>query len=216
MLDQYYADARLQRLANEVLIRHQLKTGRQLALPISASDILDDTLSDELRSVLWDKIECPPGTTVLAGLAPDDRQIVLNEEQRDLIVAWDGLENDLIAHEIGHWLLHVNRGTLGTLALPGVPRVVSIVCKGGVSFSRGEKNANRFMGYLLMPESLLVPLASSFDLRSWPSMFRLRQELDVTITALRIRLEELGFAYVDEGGRIHGSRREATGQRRLF
>lgn len=44
----------------------------------------------------------------------------------------------------------------------------------------------------------------------------LREQVNVTITALKVRLSELGLVYIDQDGTFHRSREEAKGQQRLL
>ena len=66
------------------------------------------------------------------------------------------------------------------------------VCQPGQK-DRREWQAERFAGYLLLPGSLLLPTLAGVDLYHWPALYRLRDQFQVSITALRIRLEELGY-----------------------
>jgi hypothetical protein len=212
MAGEFYTAKTLERLACELLIRYQRSTDRALAAPIDAEDILDSAFADELSTPLWDAIPETPGRTVLAGLAPADRLIVLNERRRQLITDTQGLYNTTLAHEIAHWVLHVDRAKVGQPALPGLRYQLQFSCVRDDSSTWDEKNAHRYMAYLLMPRELLVPAAQALDLSSWPAICRLREQFGVTITSLTIRLEELGMAYVDRDGALHRSKQEARGQ----
>ena len=71
------------------------------------------------------------------------------------------------------------------------------------------------MGFLLMPSNLLMEATRDVDLLSWPTLYGLRDRLQVTITALKVRLERLGLLYVTEDGELYPSRQEYEGQMRL-
>jgi hypothetical protein len=206
----------LERLASEVLVRYQRQSGRPLRPPIRAEELLDVVYADVLNPPLWEAIPEPPGRTVLAGLAPEHRLVVLNETRRQLFAETEGLENTTIAHELGHWELHVDKALLTHEPLPGFSRGLAFTCVRGDPGSWDEKNAHRFMSYLLLPADLLVPRARATDLGSWTGLYDLRPEFEVTITALKIRLQDLGFTYVDRDGTFYASRPEAHGQRRLL
>jgi hypothetical protein len=216
MRGKFYPAKTVERLASELLARYQNRTSRPLAFPVSAEQILDSVLGDELNSPLWDSIPEPPGHTILAGLAPMQRLIVLNDTRKSLLLETAGLLNTTIAHEIGHWILHVDRTLIDQPVLPGFQYQLEFNCARGDASSWDEKNAHRFMGYLLMPSDLLAPAVNGADLASWRGLYDLREQLDVTITALKIRLEELGLVYVDRHGAFHHSREEALGQHRLL
>lgn len=216
MAGRYYSAKAIEDLANQLLATFEQERRRALTLPLSAEDIVDDALVDQLGTPLWEPIDEPPGQTILGGLAPQDRLIVLNECRRSLLLKTEGLVNTTIAHEIGHWVLHVDQSLIDHPTLPGFKRDLRYTCARGDQTSWDEKNAHRFMGYLLMPRHLLMPLAEQADLTCWPGLYRLREQLNVTITALTIRLSELGLLHIDQDGSFHASREEARGQQRLL
>lgn len=212
----YYAPKTIESLAYNILVRYQQKTGRLLTPPISAESILDVVFDKELRSLLWEPIPEPPGRTILAGLNPEDRLIVLNETRRQIIMETDGLFNSLVAHELGHWTLHVDPAALLQSQIGDMPFIPQFRCDRGEPSSWDEKNAHRFMAYLLLPEDLLIPQATTADLTNWRGVYELRTQFNVTITTMKIRLEELGLVYIDEQGVFFKNRQEAHGQQRLF
>ncbi len=216
MRGRYFSDTTLERLATDLLGRYRRQTGYPLTPPISAEAILDQVLSDELRSPLWDAIPEPPGRTILAGLDPEQRLIVLNENRREVILGRPGQLNTLIAHEIGHWLLHVDRAALGQRPLFDGRYALQQTSADVEPTTRDERNAHRFMAYLLLPAELLVPRARGLSFNGWADLYPLRDEFDVTLTVMKIRLMDLGFFYVDVAGKFHRSRREAEGQGRLL
>ena len=71
------------------------------------------------------------------------------------------------------------------------------------------------MGFLLMPGDLLLEAARKVDLYRWPALYQLRDLFQVTISALSIRLQQLGLLYVTDDGRLFRSRLEYMGQLRL-
>ena len=66
-----------------------------------------------------------------------------------------------------------------------------------------------------MPSHVLLEAVREVDLLSWPALYDLREQFQVTITALKVRLERLGILYVTEEGRLYPSRQEYEGQIRL-
>ncbi len=216
MLNQFLAAKTIERRAGELLSSYQGKLGCALTLPIRAEHILDVALDEQLKSPLWEPIPEPPGRTILAGLAPQQRLIILNEARKQVILDTAGLLNSLIAHEIGHWTLHVDQALIDHRPLPGFQRELRFTCSPDDSSSWHEKHAHIFMAQLLMPSDLLTLLAAQADLASWRGVYELRQQVGVTITALKIRLHELGFVYIGRDGTFHDSKEEAAGQQRLL
>ncbi len=208
----YFKSDELERLADELLGIHRRRDAASLQLPIQAEIVAEDFG----LNILWEKIPEEPGTTVFAEIRPDERRIVLNERRRGALDNKSGLYNTTVAHELGHWWLHVDHAALGHDELPGYIRSVAPPRRADGRDRRDERNAGEFMGYLLMPRSLLLPKLEGLNLQSWPTLYRLSEDFEVTITAMKIRLEKLGLTHVDEDGRLHESAQAAAGQTSLF
>ena len=71
------------------------------------------------------------------------------------------------------------------------------------------------MGFLLMPSSLLWEAIRDVEITNWPNLYGLRELFQVTISALKIRLERLGVLYVATDGQLYPSLQEYHGQTRL-
>lgn len=88
--------------------------------------------------------------------------------------------------------------------------------------TRGEdtfleaRQVNRYAAALLMPRDLVLRTVNGLDYLNWPALYRLRDAFDVSITALKVRLEELDLLYVADDKTIHRSRAEYHGQGKLF
>lgn len=133
-----------------------------------------------------------------------------------MILGRPGQLNTLLAHEIGHWLLHVDRGVLGQPALLTGRYTLAQSYTGEEPSTRDERNAHRFMAYLLLPAELIIPQVAGMIFTGWRDIYPLRDAFDVTLTVMKIRLTDLGCCYVDARGSFHRSRQEARGQRRLL
>lgn len=188
---------------------------------------------------LWEAIDELPGEVVLGGLIPERRLIVLNERHRDLFQRKPGLERSTKGHEMGHWDLFIDKSTLGQPGLPGLGPGNAIVLRGsragqvqviqallrdpdGVELIRDltaraddpaeARAVNRYAAAISMPRATMRALLVDTRPTRWPELYRLAERFDVTITALRVRLEQLGLLHVSEDGRLHASRAEAAGQ----
>jgi len=71
---------------------------------------------------------------------------------------------------------------------------------------------NRYAAALSMPADMITADALKIDRTRWPNLYKLAERYEVTISALRVRLEQLGLIYVDENKKIHESRDVASGQ----
>ena len=171
-------------------------------------------------SILWQTIPEPPGRTILAKLIPEDRCIVFNEARSDLYSKTPYLYNTVLAHEIGHWELHVERGALSqTMPMFREKQDEYLVYRGEDEVqlsSWDEKNAHRFMACLLMPRYLLYASVLNRPLRSFADLYALRDQFEVTVTALSIRLERLGLLYIDSNKKFYPNREAYYGQQTLL
>jgi hypothetical protein len=192
---------------------------------------------------LWTEIEEWPGEVILGGLIARRRLIVLNERHRDLFERKPGLERSTKGHEMGHWDLFVDRATLDHPSLPGLESDEGPALRrsdaGPVAVVHGSllseellelvreldsrtdhpaeaRAVNRYAAAISMPRSLICPAALAINRTSWPELYRLAEQFEVTITALRVRLEQLGLLGVGGDGRLYASREVARGQASLW
>jgi len=208
---QYFSSEKLESLADNLLTRYERETEAVLEPPVSAESVAENL---ELN-ILWDEIPEEPGTTTHGALVPEKRLIVLNEGRLSLFEDSPELYNTTIAHEIGHWVLHVDHAALDHASLPDLAFDSAPVPESGLD-KRDERNANEFMGYLLMPARLFLPRLQGLNLQNWHHLYHLRETFNVSSTALQIRLEKLNLTYLDDKRRFHKSEQEARGQTSLF
>ena len=79
-----------------------------------------------------------------------------------------------------------------------------------------KRVVNRYAGAVLIPRQLLRDDVDRRRPQAWPDVYRLAERYDVTVTAMKVRLNQLGLVYIDEGGTFHRSKAEAEGQQELF
>ncbi|MGD9893041.1 MAG: ImmA/IrrE family metallo-endopeptidase [Dehalococcoidia bacterium] len=165
--------------------------GRTSGPPVPVEWIAEHLL--DLR-ILWDTLLVNREAPVLGGLDPVRGEIVLNEVEARRFAAFPGLEAFTLAHEIGHWVLHVPAARRRQLLLPGMEHLRDSTCGiGSGPAARREQQADRFAAYLLMPARLLLPRCEGLDLSRFPARYKLRDAFGVSITAMNLRLKELGF-----------------------
>ena len=213
MTKNFLSDVQLENQATRLLRRHEELYDKVTCPPVPVEDIMEDVLE---LSILWDIIQEEPGQSILAELDPSCRRVVFNESRRDLIIETPGLYQTILGHEAGHWDVHVDKGLFQQMALTGLePTVNCLYRTSGPGQAPQEIQAHKFMGFLLMPSHLLLQAIQNVDLMSWRELYRLRDEFQVTITALKIRLERLGLLYISRDGLLYPSRQEYEGQMRL-
>lgn len=214
--------------------------GRPLTPPIPIDLIAENILGLDF---LWETIEELPGETILGALRPSERQIVLNEEHLALFREKPGLERSTKGHEMGHWDLFLAALTCdhpSLFELKDNPRVAYrsaaegevVVIKALMGSAEGREllrqlksradhpheahAVNRYAAALSMPRELIVREALAIERTSWRPLYELAERFDVTISALKVRLEELDLLHVSKDGKLYGSSAAASGQRSLF
>jgi len=217
----------------------QQRLGRPLSPPIPIDLIAEQVLGLDF---LWEPIDELPGEKVFGGLIAKKRLIVLNENRKGLFTEKPGLERSTKGHEMGHWDLFIDKGSLDHPTLFNVdgdgPFAFRSSPAGDVAIiktldrddegrellrkiqSRADepdeaRAVNRYAAALSMPADLIRADALRIDRTHWPNLYRLAEKYEVTISALRVRLEQLGLIYVDENKKIHESRDAASGQMML-
>ena len=208
---QFFRPETIERRASELLAKYKTKVGVALALPIPIERLAEDLID---LQILWQTLPESENETVLAGLAPRKKLVVFNENRLMLFDKTPGLYRTVLAHEVGHWELHVDKATVNQLPIPGMDEQLQYLFRSEKQ-SWDERNAHLFMSHLLVPEPLLNPLIRNVQDFDWPFLYKLRDMFQVTISVIRIRLERKGLLYVDQRGDIHRSRAEYNGQARM-
>jgi hypothetical protein len=238
----FYRNEQIEQIAERRLQEFERKLERPLSLPIDIE--LFGELVLEL-SILWDQIEELPGEEVLAGLRVPDRLIVMNEGRKQEMEAKPGRRRLTQGHEMGHWDLFVDESKLDhpTLFEAAAPTIFAyrtstgggqvqimkalLGCEEGRDLlrqinSRADapdeaRSVNRYAAAILMPRAMITDEAKKIDRTQWPNLYRLAERFGVTISALRVRLEQFNLVYLDhETKKLYPSREDAQGQARLL
>ncbi|MBW4682775.1 MAG: ImmA/IrrE family metallo-endopeptidase [Microcoleus vaginatus WJT46-NPBG5] len=217
----FYSKAEIERRANDLLRRMDLTPNFTPEWPFEASlvaDFLD-------LGVVWDCIPPDEEGAIAARILPSLRQIEINEEILNLP---QGFQESTIAHEIGHWVLHINHDEVDGgakqlelgLNLEPVEPVEPFVCRGSSNQSKIESiewQAQYFASCLLMPCSILEEKREGRNLTRWSDLYAIADELGVTISNLKHRLKDLGWIHVPKGTRkIYLGTEEPVEQPKLF
>lgn len=164
-----------------------------LQLPIDAS-IIAEFLDLDL---VWDTIPDDEQGAIAARILPLEKLIEINENIPQLK---GGFGESTIAHEIGHWVLHIDVEQVERyirLKQKGVDvQVRPFLCRSS-NLARIEWQAQYFAGCLLMPQHILTELKQDKDLTKWQHLYQMAADLGVTISNLTTRLQDLGWIYLD-------------------
>jgi len=200
----FYPKTEIERRANDLLMRMQLTPNWEPTWPFQA-----DRVADFLDlGLVWDRI--PPDETgqIAARIVPRDRQIEINE---DILNLPQGFQESTIAHEIGHWMLHINYAKVENEAIQAEldsPEALSsgqeFVCRPNSGLSQIESiewQAQYFASCLLMPRHILVEKCQGRDLTRWAVLYAIREQLGVSISNLVNRLQDLDWIEMQKGSR---------------
>lgn len=201
--------------------------------PPTPIDLVIERLFDLV--LCWDDMRVN-GRTVFAGLRPEAREIVLNERV-DLLRSNRGFLRFTLGHELGHWELHVDHALLdGGRLFEAFPASIFLRCEashGPIWVARSDlsqdgadsvptdtprmaREVNRYAAAVLIPRDWLVEAVRAYGVLTRTAVSDLAERFEVSFEAMRVRLEELGIAYVGKDGRVYRSRAEAGGQLNLL
>lgn len=212
----FYRKEEIERRANDLLGRMQATPNFSPKWPFDANRVAD--FLD--LGVVWDRIPPDDEGLIAARILPLQRQIEINEK---ILEGPEGLEASTIAHEIGHWELHINQHEAdGFVEQPelgiGIERNIKpFLCRSVSSLEGLEWQAQYFASCLLMPRYFLSEKRKGRDLTNWRHLYAMRDELGVTISNLTNRLQDLGWIYIPKGSRqIYPGKAAPNGQKSLF
>lgn len=199
--------------------------------PFIAGQIVDFL---ELRTDRKKVMVSNDGGRIVGMILPKQRQIILNDDPEFR----DEFEQFTIAHEIGHWVLHVNQdeadGHVKQMELDlGINQnepqsSQSFLCRNvndklyrvNGNYSQSDKiewQADYFAGCLLMPRYKLEEVCCKKDLTKWQNLYAIREDLGVTISSLTTRLQHLGWITIPQGSKqIYLGKPRSSDQRGLF
>lgn len=199
----FYSKSAIEYQASHLLRRMQGRGYLTPTWPFDATlvaDFLD-------LGVVW--VPIPPDElgAIAARILPQQRLIEINENILNLP---QGFQESTLAHEIGHWVLHINQDLADGMSLPTKEHKTDnsnhnepFFCRGGSSrqLNSIEWQAQYFAGCLLMPRHILIEKSHQLDLTHWPHLYQLKDELGVSISNLVNRLQDLGWIYLPKGSR---------------
>lgn len=167
-------------------------------LPIDASRVAEFLDLD----IVWDAIPNDEQGQIAARILPLEKLIEINENIPQLR---GGFGESTIAHEIGHWVLHIDSQEVERytrLQQKGLNvQVEPLLCRSGKNLAGIEWQAQYFAGCLLMPQHILTELRQGKNLTKWQHLYQMAETLGVTISNLTTRLQDLGWIHLDSNSR---------------
>lgn len=209
----FIPDAELEARASALLSRYE----REIE-PVATPPVPIERIADFLLEIGIDWVPLPDVTSepVLAYIDADKKIIRLNESCKASFEQYVGLYQFTLAHEVGHYDLHLLKGDVIQLQFEENPGPSYLCRNNGKTRDRREWQAERFASYLLLPAHLLLPAIQDQNLLQWNTLYQLRDQFQVSVTALKIRLEQLGYLYIGADKSFRRDKQEASEQLRLF
>ncbi len=211
----FIPEAEIEAKANNLLQRMQETTKYTPKWPFDATRVAD--FLD--IGVFWERIPADEQGSIAALILPLERQIVLNEDISELR---GGFGESTLAHEIGHWELHIDQMAAGKFE-ERIKQGIEIdmqpfLCRGvGNQMQNIEWQAQRFASYLLMPQYILEQMQVGRDLTKWSHLYAIADELGVTISNLKNHLQKLNWIIISPGSKqIYLGKAAPSRNKRVF
>ncbi len=220
---QHLSKQKIEDQAGQVLAQLQAKK----CLPRKWSQ-LADAIADFLDlGIVWESFEVTPGEVVAAKIYPTTRQIELNN-QFQALHRNEGFYQSTLAHEIGHWVLHVNQAEADGLLCQGellldaaIDRTV-FLCRTvdeRAIYQRAKQTqedwrewqAQYFASCLLMPRFKIEEVRQGRNLLNWSHLNAIQEELGVSKRNLLHRLKDLEFVQ-ESGDRLYPGKNLKSGE----
>lgn len=171
--------------------------------------------------IVWDTLEADAQGQILARILPLRKLIEINDAIPELREN-RGLESSTIAHEIGHWVLHINHDEINGLSTQLTLDVQledsqPLLCRSMTRLEGIEWQAQYFAGCLLMPRSILEDILKDRKLTNWRHLYATAEDLGVAISNLTGRLQNLGWINISKVSKqIYLGKSSPTGQTNLL
>lgn len=167
--------------------------------------------------IAWEDIDSlDVNGTILAAIKPADKLIIMNESKKDLFKEKMGTMNFSKAHELGHWILHVTEQK--EYEQMTFLKTEVFHCRNMVKRPPKEVQADMFAAAILMPKEVISKAVNELKQKgfvTFPELYEMADDFEVSISALVNRIKNLRLLYV-ENKKIYLSEDEATGQLKLF
>lgn len=195
----YIPDSEIEARANNILKRMQETPKYIPKWPLDATRVAEFLGLD----VVWDRIPPDAEGQIAARILPLEHLIEINE---DILELPKGFEESTLAHELGHWELHIDQNTASQFEQlikqggKGEIDMQPFLCRAvSGQLQKMELQAQRFASYLLMPHFILEQMATERDLTKWSHLYAMQKDLGVTITNLKVRLVRLNWIILPPG-----------------
>lgn len=205
----------IERQANDLLSRMQSTTKSAPKWPFETTRVAD--FLD--IGVVWASIPPDEQGEIAAIILPLQGEIVINQ---DIPGLHGGFGESTIAHEIGHWLLHIDHKVVGRF-VERIEKGIEInmqpfLCRSvSGQLEKIEWQAQYFASCLLMPRYKLEETRNGRDLTKESHLNAMADELGVTKRNLKHRLKDVGWIHIPKNSKqIYLGEAAPTREKRAF
>jgi Zn-dependent peptidase ImmA (M78 family) len=157
-----------------------------------------------------------PDDEVFAAIIPKRKLIYMNETKRALFMEKMGTMNFSKAHELGHWVLHVTEQQ--SYEQLSFSEQQTYFCRSVYKKPPEEIQADMFAASILMPREVICGAVNKLKESgkvTFPDLYKLKDEFEVSISALTARVQDLGILYI-ANKKVYLSEADAIGQVSMF
>ena len=195
----YISLAQMEQLTESICHDYGFDPYDKFVRPVPVEEIVEFHFD---LQICWEPIDhFDLGGIVMAAILPDEKQIILNESQRELFESKIGTYRFTLAHELGHWVLHAGNSSYFLRSGERSP----YICRSDVKKPPEEIQADRFAGCLLMPRPIIelaVKQLSKLGTIHLSHLYGLADTLGVSISALQVRLSQLKLLNIGQDGSV--------------
>jgi Zn-dependent peptidase ImmA (M78 family) len=214
--NKFITNARMEQITSTILTNNNLMPSLDKISKIDIDYLIEFGYD---LDIVWDNIDhlSSNDSVVLAAIHPKSKLILMNESRKDIFEKEIGSMNFSKAHELGHWVLHVTGDrNYEELTFHDTDR---FYCRSKFNRNPIEIQANMFAASLLMPKILIqeyINELKSYKRVEFKDLYRLKNKLEVSISALVRRIKDLNLLYITDDGKIFESENEALGQLKMY
>ena len=188
----------IEHLALDILNQVQAKRKR----PLKGNSVAE-AVADYLDiGVIWETIPPDDEGYIAAMIFPLQKEIVINKEIPEMK---GGFGQSTVAHEIGHWLLHIDHNALAVFKQRMTPEIEMTIkpflCRNSNTQKKIEWQAQYFASCLLMPKFKLEEARKRCDFTKWQHLYAVTEDLGVSISNLTNRLQSLGWISIPQNSK---------------
>jgi Zn-dependent peptidase ImmA (M78 family) len=184
----FYPKQEIETIASNLRLQVEQSRRRRLTAESVSEGIADFLELD----VIWKGIPGDQQGNIAAMIVPVKKLVYIND---DIPALKGGFGQSTIAHEIGHWVLHIDDHAIGEYidreASGFKLEIQRFLCRSEQSAKGIEWQAQYFAGCLLMPHYKLMETKRGRDLTNWKHLYAIADECGVTISNLTNRLKSL-------------------------